>query len=239
MRRTLPTRAIAAAALAAAALAPVATADAAPRVKQLVAFRDGGAKQKSVRARAVRTRVGGRRCAVGAGTPLAALIRSRPGKLRLKDYGACSKRAADAAGLYVAAIAGERAHGPNGWVYKVGNRVATSGAGDPSGPFGHGRLRAGARVTWFYCRMRSGGCQRTLGVRAKALGGGELRATVRAYDDRGRSKLVRGATVHAGGETAKTGAGGIATLELTPGRRAVWATQKGRVRSFEEAVDVR
>ena len=240
MRQAPSTRAIAAAALAATALAaPIASADAAPRVHQLVAFRDGSAKQKTVHARAARARVGGTRCAVGAATPLAALIRSRPGKLRLRDYGACSKRSADAAGLYVASIAGERARGANGWVYKVGNRVATAGAGDPSGPFGRGRLHTGARVTWFYCRMKGGGCQRTLGVKTKALGGGEVRATVRAYDDRGRSRLVRGATVHAGGRTARTGADGSATLDLAPGRRRVYATHKGQVRSFEEAVDVR
>jgi hypothetical protein len=239
MRRSHAIRATAAAALAAAALAPVAVADAAPRVQQLVAFRDGSAKQKVVRARAAKARVGGRRCAVGAATPLAALVRSRVGKLKLKDYGACSKRAADGAGLYVAAIAGERARGVNGWVYKVGNRVGTAGAADPSGPFGHGRLHAGARVTWFYCRMKNGGCQRTLGVRAKPLGGGRLRATVRAYDDRGRSRRVRGATVHAGSKTARTGADGSATLALARGRTRVWATQKRRVRSFKEAVDVR
>jgi hypothetical protein len=240
MRRGPSTRAIAAAALAAAALAPTAAAaDAAPRVRQLVAFPDGSAHQKPVRARAVKARVRRKRCRVGAGTPLAALIRSRPGKLSLKDYGACSKRAADAAGLYVAAIAGHRARGMNGWVYKVGNRVATAGAGDPGGPFGHGRLHSGARVTWLYCRMRRSGCQRTLGLKAKALGGGKLRVTVRAYDDRGRSKLERDAAVHAGAAPVRTDARGRATLELEPGRRQVWVTHKGRVRSFVEKFVVR
>ena len=237
--RTHSRRAIVAAASAAAALVPAATADAAPKVRQLIAFKNGSAHPKVVRAKATKVRVGGKRCVVGAATPLAALARSKPGKFKIRDYGACSKRAADAAGLYVVSIRGERARGPNGWVYKVGNRVAPAGAGDPSGPFGRGRLKDKARVTWFYCRMRGSACQRTLGVKTKALGGGKLRVTVRGYDDRGRGKLVSGATVHAGGKTAKTGIDGTATLDVAPGERHVYATKKKLVRSFEEAVEVR
>ena len=58
--------------------------------------------------------------------------------------------------------------GQNGWVYKVGRRAATAGAADPTGAFGNGRLRRGQRVTWFYCRLRAGGCQRTLELRLSA-----------------------------------------------------------------------
>jgi hypothetical protein len=233
------TTTIAAVALATAALAPAAAEAAkAPRIEQLVAFRDGGAKQKSVTATAATARVGSHKCAVGAGTPLAALIHSKPGKILYHDYGACSKRPADAAGLYVRAIAGERAKGQNGWVYKVGNKVATAGAADPAGPFGRGRLRSGARVTWFYCRMstKTNSCQRTLGVVGRAASDGTLKVTVRSYDDRGRSNLVRGATVHAGSKTAKTGADGTATLQAGGAEVRFWASAKGLVRSFEETV---
>jgi hypothetical protein len=233
-------RVIAAAALAAAALAPASAVAAAPKVQQLVVFRDGSAKQKQVAARAATTRVAGRRCAVSAATPLAALLRSRIAALKLKDFGSCSRRASDAAGLYVAAIGKDRAKGPNGWVYKVGNKVASAGAGDPSGPFGNGRLRAGARVTWFYCRMsvQTSSCQRTLGVSAAAAGGGAVTVTVRSYDDRGRAKAASGATVHAGSVTAVTAADGTATLQLPAGPARVWAESPGTVRSFQEAIDV-
>ena len=72
---------------------------------------------------------------------------------------------ATAAGLLVTGIGPDRNRGQRGWVYKVGRRAATAGAGDLGGPFGRGRLRAGQRVTWFYC-VRAGDCQRTLEVRA-------------------------------------------------------------------------
>jgi hypothetical protein len=229
-----------AAALSAAALAPA--AEAAPWAEQLVVFRDGSAEQHKLRARAATTTVGGRRCKVGRRTPLAVLLRSEVRPLRLRDYGSCSNRARDAAGLFVRRIGGDRNRGRHGWVYKVGNRVGTAGAGDPSGPFGRGRLRRHAQVTWFYCRMslRTGSCQRTLGVKADPQGGGAVRVTVRAYDDRGRGKRRPGATVHAPrGVTATTGADGTATLQLAPGRTRVWATDDGAVRSFEERVRVR
>ncbi len=133
----------------------------APQVRQLVVFRDGAALQGQVGTGRTRVRVSGRRCAVGAGTALAALARSRAGRLRFKDFGACSSRPGDAAGLLVTGIGPDRNRGQRGWVYKVGNRAATAGAGDTGGPFGRGRLRRGQRVTWFYC-VRAADCQRTL-----------------------------------------------------------------------------
>ena len=233
----------AAVALAAVALAPAAApaAAVAPTVAQLVAFKDGSARQKRVAARAVTAKVGSRRCAVGSATPLAALVRSGVGPLRLRDYGSCSKRAADAGGLFVASIAGERNRGQSGWVYKVGNKLATAGAGDPSGPFGRGRLRRGARVTWFYCRLntRTQSCQRTLALTAAPQGGGAVKVTVRSYDDHARSKPAAGATVHAGSTTATTAADGTATLQLPAGPASVWASATGAVRSFQETVEVR
>jgi hypothetical protein len=241
MSRRNAIRATAAVALATAVLAPAAAHAASPTVGQLVAFRDGSAEQRQVTAHAATARVGSRRCAVAAGTPLAALVRSGVGPLRIRDYGECSGRAVDAAGLYVASIAGERARGQNGWVYKVGNKVATAGAGDPSGPFGRGRLREGQRVTWFFCRMnvRTSSCQRTLGLAAAATGGGTVHVTVRAFNDRGRSRPRAGATIHAGVATATTGSDGTATMTLPRGRAALWASAPGTVRSFKEAVDVR
>jgi hypothetical protein len=235
----------AAAALAAAALAAAAaTAPAAaapPKVNQLVAFKDGTAKQSRVAAAKATAHVGKKRCAVGAGTPLAALIHSKPGTIKLHDYGSCSKRAVDAAGLYVSAIRKDRARGLDGWVYKVGTKVAPAGAGDPSGPFGRGRLKQNARITWFYCHMSAatGSCQRTLGIATKAKGGGELRVTVRAYDNRGRGRAAAGATVHAGAASAKADSKGVATFTLPAKRVRVHAESKGSVRSFEEAVEVK
>ena len=157
----------------------------------MVVFRDGHALTKRVSTAATSVRVGGRRCAVGERTPLAALVRSRPGPLRLRDFGACSSRARDAAGLLVTGIGPDRNRGQRGWVYKVGRRAATAGAGDTGGPFGRGRLRARQRVTWFYC-VRAADCQRTLAVSAKPATGGIV-ATVRGYDDDGDGVPVEGA----------------------------------------------
>ena len=75
-----------------------------PKVRQMVVFRDGHALTKGVSTAATSIRVGGRRCAVGERTPLAALVRSRPGPLRFRDFGACSSRARDAAGILVTGI---------------------------------------------------------------------------------------------------------------------------------------
>jgi hypothetical protein len=210
---------------------------AAPTVRQLVVFRGGDAVTKTVTASRVLVRVRGRRCAAGDGTALAALVRSRPGRLRLRDFGSCSRRPRDGAGLFVSAIGPDRNRGQNGWVYKVGRRSATAGAADPSGPFGRGRLRSGQRVTWFFCRLRGGGCQRTLDLRASAEPGG-LVATVRGYDDEGRGVAVEGATVSAGGASALTGPDGSARLALPAGAYRVVASKSGLVRSFAERAEV-
>jgi len=221
-----------------AALAPVGGAQAAPpQVRQMVVFRDGAAVATTVSTRAARVRVGGRRCTAGDATPLAALVRSRPGRVRLHDFGSCSRRARDGGGLFVEAIRGEANRGQDGWVYKVGNRAATAGAADPSGPFGRGRLRAGQRVTWFYCRLREGGCQHTLGLKVRAEPGA-LVATVRGYDDGGKGVPVQGATVSAGAATAETDAAGTASLPLGPGSYTAVAAKSDLVRSFAERVEV-
>ena len=234
MRRALLGAGLLAIGVGAAAPAPAAVA---PRVSQLVVFRDGSSLAKTVSTRETSVKVGGHRCATGTGTALAALVRSRPGKLRLHDFGSCSRRPADGGGLFVRGIRGDVNKGQNGWVYKVGRRAATAGAADPGGPFGHGRLRSGQRVTWFYCRMRSGGCQRSLEVKLRTQAGA-LFATVRGYDDEGKGVAVAGATVSAGGATAQTDAAGVATLSLAAGRYSVVATKPGLVRTFGERVEV-
>jgi hypothetical protein len=222
--------------LAALLAAPPAGA-AAPAVRQMVVFPDGDAVTKTVRAKQVSVRVGRRSCAAGEGTALAALVRSRVGRLRLVDYGSCSARARDGAGLFVQAIGGDRNRGQNGWVYKVGRRGATAGAADPSGPFGRGRLKGGQRVTWFYCRLRGGGCQRTLELEASAQPGG-VAATVRGYDDEGNGVPVEGATVSAAGVSGVTAADGALRLALPPGSHRLVAAKDGLVRSFAERVTV-
>lgn len=217
---------------------PAVSGAAAPAVNQMVVFRSGAAVGSRVRASAATVRVGRKRCAVGAGTPLAALLRSRPGAIAVKDYATCSRRAADAGGIYVRSIRADVARGQNGWIYKVGHKQATAGAGDPAGPFGRGRLRSGQRITWFYCLYRRG-CQRTLALRAESQGGGLLSVRVRGYDDAGRGEVVQGATVSAGGRLSTTDASGSAVLHLAPGRYTVRARKPGLVRSFAERATVR
>ena len=209
---------------------------AAPKVRQLVVFRDGHALAKRVSTAATTVRVAGRRCAVGNGTALAALARSHVGRLRLRDFGVCSSRPADAGALLVTGIGADRNSGQRGWVYKVGRRAATAGAGDPAGPFGRGRLRSRQRVTWFYC-LRAADCQRTLEVRAKPMAGGVV-ATVRGYDDTGDGVPIEGARVSAGAVTGLTASDGRVQLALPPGPHRLVARKDGLVRSFKELVEV-
>jgi hypothetical protein len=210
---------------------------AAPAIEQMVVFRDGDAVTRTVKAKEARVRIGGRRCAAGRGTALAVLVRSRVGRLGLRDFGSCSRRPRDGAGLFVESIAGERNRGQNGWVYKVGRRAASAGAGDPGGPFGRGRLKRGQRVTWFYCRMQAGGCQRTLGLAARPEPGA-VSVTVRGYDDEGRGVPVEGAVVTAGPVSSVTAADGSARLALPAGTHRLVAEKDGLVRSFSERVTV-
>lgn len=219
--------------------APTATAAKAPVVRQLVVFKSGKGVEKRVRARGVTVKVGRRRCAAGTGTPLAALVRSKPGTLRLRDFGSCSRRARDSGQLFVRQIRRDRNRGLDGWVYKVGRKLATAGAADPSGPFGRGRLRTGRTVTWFYGHSRNGSFQRTLEVSAKQSGTGTVLARVRGYDDDGRGVPVAGVAVIARLDTAVTDANGVAVLSVGPGVHRLRAEKTGLVRSFTERVTVR
>ena len=207
---------------------------AAPRVEQLVVFRNGDAERDLIGTRATRVRVDGERCRVPRATPLAALVRSDVADVDIVDFsGSC-----DPSSLFVDAIGPNRNRGQSGWVYKVGNRQGSAAASDPSGPFGTGRIKSGARVTWFYCVFAQGGCQRTLGLRVREEGGGTVTARVSAYDDEGRGTRAANARVVAGGQSVQTDANGIATLTLPPGRHRVYAEKGGHIRSFPEKVRV-
>jgi hypothetical protein len=213
-----------------------------PVVDHMVVYSNGSAKVGKVRARSTRVKVGRKRCAVATGTPLAALARVRPGKLRFRDYGSCGKRARDSGGLYVKGIRRDIAQpgDPFGWVYKVGNKAAPAGAGDPSGPFGRGRLRSRQRVTWFWCVFKETGddCQRTLALKETATAPGSVTVRVRGYDNAGRGVNVAGATVSGGGATTVTAGDGTATLGLPAGKHKLEARKDGLVRSHPVGVDV-
>lgn len=195
----------------------------------------------ALKARTVR--VGGRRCAVGAATPLAALLAVRL-PLEVKDYGSCGRSAKDAGGLFVRRVGPDRARGRDGWVYKVGRRAGTAGAGDATGPFGDGRrLRGGQRVTWFWCVLsRAESCQRTLEVTpaARTVRRGEvLRLRVRGFDDLGRGVAMAGVTVGLGEARATTGADGSASLVPDqPGTIKLTAEKPGTVLAFPTDIAV-
>lgn len=185
-----------------------------------------------------RVKVGGRRCAVAGATPLGVLAGTGL-PLRIRDYGRCGRRTADAASLFVTRIRAERNRGQDGWVYKVGRIVSSAGAGDRSGR----RLRGGDRLLWFYCRQRAGGCQRTLEAipdRTAAAPGEVVRVRVRGYDDQGRGIPVAGATVRLGAATATTGPDGTAELTVPgSGRLALTAERPGMVAAFPGEVRAR
>ena len=183
-----------------------------------------------------RVKVGSRRCTVSGRTPLGALAATSLA-IRVRDYGSCGRRPADAASLFVTRIGSDRNRGQDGWVYKVGRKVSSAGAGARAGR----RLRAGDRLLWFYCRtQRTGGCQRTLEAtpdRASAAPGETVRVTVRGYDDQGRGIAVAGATVTLGSATATTDAAGVAQLVVpAAGRLALGASRTGMVAAFPGVV---
>jgi hypothetical protein len=191
-------------------------------------------KVKLVKKRGVK--VGGHRCTVSGRTGLGVLAALHM-KVRLRDYGSCGRRPADASSLFVKRIGPDANRGQDGWVYKIGRRSPSTGAADPSGK----RLRGGERVLWFWCHAQAdGGCQRTLEAtpdRSSAAPGESLRVTVRGYDNNGRGALIEGATVVLGGASAQTGADGVATITVpSAGRLRLTAAKDGLVRSFPRVV---
>lgn len=227
----------------AAAMVAATPAGAADRVRVMVV---GDERQvhgpASVAMKRATVRVSGRRCRVAARTPLAVLARTRV-PLKLRDYGRCGRRVRDAGALYVRAVAGERARGQSGWVYKVGRRLGTAPAGDRQGPFGRGGLRAGQRVLWFWCES-AGACQRTLEAVPDArevAPGATVRVRVRGYDDLGGGVAVAGAVVRLGGSQAVSDQHGVALLQAPaePGRVRLTAEHPAMVRAFPSRVAVR
>lgn len=210
-----------------------------PKVNQLVVFRDGSFKEKTTRARRAAVHIHGRRCVVGEATPLAALVVSKVAKIGLHDFGSCSSRPRDAGGLFVRKLGPDANAGQDGWVYKIGHKSGTAGAADPSGPFGHGRLKFGAHVLWFYCHMQGASCQRTLSfdqIDAQPPGAVEVR--VSAYNDRGKGIPAAGVTVHVDAATATTDQNGVARLTPGAGSHTTYADGAGYVRSFDTKVAV-
>jgi hypothetical protein len=234
MRRSL---ALAAAAL---AVAPgAATAAAPPRVNVMVVGKTRVLRAPvGVLARAVTVRAGSRRCAVAAGTPIAALAALRTPSFAVRDYGSCSSRSPAASELlYVTRIGGDAAGGTRGWVYKVGRRALGLGGANP-----RARVPAGGRVLWFYCRLGLQGCQRTLELTgpARAAPGAPVTFTVRAYDDNGRGRALGGARVRFGGASATTAGDGRATLTAPAagGAARAEADARGLVPAFPLEVRV-
>jgi hypothetical protein len=251
-RASIAALALAAAAGAAEAELPAATVAAkkdGPEIRQMVVFPKGAPVTKRVRAARTTVDVAGRPCAVGAGTPLATLIRARPGKLKLRDYGSCSSRVADGAGLFVRSIRGAVNSGLNGWVYKVhrklgppGAKLGTAGAADLAGPFGRGRLHEGDRVIWFYCVFEAGSCQRSLELTWRSAG---RDLSVAGYDDSGKGIPIAAAKIVAEpieGDKRRvttTGVDGKAPgLTLKPGKYRVHARKRGLIPSFDVRVTV-
>ncbi|HEV2061466.1 MAG TPA: hypothetical protein VGR12_01330, partial [Solirubrobacteraceae bacterium] len=199
-----------------------------PRVRAMVVGKPGQviAGVKSVRLDGFRHR----RCRIPAGLPLGVLHELR---VPFAARGGCES-------LYVFRISGWRAHGQQGWVYKVGTRGGTTSASDPSGPFGSGRIRSGAEVVWFWCR-RALRCQRSLKVTGerRVRVGRTLRVRVRGYDDYGRSRVIRGATVSVGRARMRTNRRGLARIRMI--RRGLFrlrASKRGLVPAFPIGIRV-
>ena len=223
-------------------------AAAAARVEVLVAGRKRMlAGPLTVRARATSVRASARRCRVRASTPLAALVAAlaRQGVgYRLKDFGSCSpRRVRDSGQLFVNRIGRDANRGQDGWVYKVDDRALSRGAAE-------GRVRAGDRVAWLYCRQQAdgGGCQRSLRVlpaKRSGLAGESLRVRVLAYDDRARRRPAAGARVtlrtgRAEITAALTSADGTALLTLPgSGSYLLEASTDGLVPSFPVRIRTR
>ena len=191
--------------------------------------------------------VAGRHCSVAAWTPLAVLVGLRRlggPAFALRDYGHCGSAARNSAQLFVYRLAGESNRAQNGWEYKVGGLSGTTGAADPSGIRGDGRLlHPGQRVLWFWCAASAGGCERTLEVSASgSIGrGGTLAVRVTGYDNEGRGAPAAGAVVRLGTDFATTTGSGRASLIVpaTPGRYLLSASRSGLVPAFPETIVVR
>jgi hypothetical protein len=233
-----------------AAAGPARSAAAEPSVQSMIVGSSGAvlSPPATVTAAATSVRVTGRSCAVAAGTPLATLAAVRraggPG-FALRDYGHCGPSPRNSGELFVDSLAGEANSAQNGWEYKVDGVAGGTGAADPAGPSGNGRLlRSGQRVLWFWCHSVGGGCERTLEVAPSSSTvspGAQLAVTVTGYDNEGRGIPVPGSIVTLASDFASTGPSGRTTLiaPSTPGRYAIGASRRGLVPSFPETIVVR
>jgi hypothetical protein len=202
---------------------------------------------RSIGAAAATVRANGRSCGVAGGTPLAALadLRLAGGPaFAIRDYGHCTSSPRASGQLFVYSLDGETNHGQNGWEYKVNSRSGTTGAGDPSGAQGDGRLLApGSQVLWFWCQAFGGGCQRNLALSAPgSVGrGGSVRVRVTGYDNYGRGVAMAGARVTLGAAAAVTGGSGLATLRAPSraGGYTLAASRPGSVPAFPQLLAVR
>ena len=200
----------------------VPSADAAPRVHAMIAWRDGGVTgPRSMTLGSLR--VG--RCSIGEGSPLAVLRGfGKPFRVR----GSCDA-------LYVFQVGRDRERGAAGWVYKVGRRL-------PSTSASRYRVRSGAHVTWFWCR-EANACQRTLSMSVRSRRG-LVRVTVIGYDDFGRGKRIRGATVAVSRPgrrfSVRSGRDGVAPFRTRRGAATrIAARKRGTIPSFPRSVLVR
>ena len=137
-----------------------------------------------------RVKVGSRRCTVSGRTPLGVLAATSLA-IRLRDYGSCGRRPADAASLFVtrspAIATAARTAGST-----------RSAARSPRPARATAPAAACARVTGCCgstaARSAAGGCQRTLEAtpdRTTAAPGETVRVTVRGYDDGPRRRGPR------------------------------------------------
>jgi hypothetical protein len=240
-------RFVAALAVLATALIPAPASATSVRVMVVGAGNVVLAPARSVSSAAVSVRVGGRTCGVAGGTPLAALaqLHSAGGPaFAIRDYGHCTSSPGASGQLFVYSLDGESNHGQNGWEYKVANLGGTTGAGDPTGAQGNGRLLApGAQVLWFWCQAFAGGCQRNLALSAASsvAPGASLRVRVSGYDNYGSGEAMSGARVTLGGAVATTGGSGVVSLRAPSraGTYSLFASRPGSVPAFPQAVTVR
>lgn len=227
-----------------------------PTVQLMIVGKNGRILQAARQVTAAQATVsaGGNRCRVAAGTPLAALaalarLHSSHTTFALSAFAPCDLNPATGESLFVTKIDGVALSAAekgtyNGWVFKVGNRGGTAGAGNEKGPFGNGRkLADGARVLWYWCVYAGEACQRTLAVSAahtRVKAGGSLAVTVEAYNEQGVGIAAPGATVTLGHHSATAGAGGKATIVAPdrPGTYQLSARQSGLVTAFQRPIVV-
>src|SRR5258708_16242605 len=84
-------------------------------------------------------------CGGAGATPLAALVDLRRvggPPFSVRDYGHCTSSPGNSGQLFVSSLDGGTNHGQHGLGEQGKSRSGPTGAGDPRGPFGNGRLLA-------------------------------------------------------------------------------------------------